>query len=253
MKDARRAPTTQPRVRRPAHLLALLLAVDLVLIVLHVPQVVDLTEQVRALPLWSERIVFDRRWWLEMDGGHAEWWGYAKTLVAVALSVFLLRSTRQRVYAAWAATFMVIMLDDALQLHEWGGVLASGGSSVSEAGGSGSDVGELAVWALLGAPLLAALVFTHQRSDVTARLTSRRLARLTTVLLLLAAGVDAVHARLTGTIARVVGTIEDGGELVVLTLIVVVLAVAVRSRAPAARGRRASSPARRSSVPVAST
>lgn len=130
------------------------------------------------------------------------------------------------------------MLDDALQLHEWDGVLAPGGTSLSEAGSSGSDLGELLVWAVLGTPLLGAILITHRRSDGAAQDTSRRLAALTVALVVLAAVVDAVHARTTGTLAWVLGTVEDGGELVVLSLIVVVLATEVSARAPCGRPMR---------------
>lgn len=63
--------------------LGALFAVDLGFIVLHVPQAVDLTDAIRLLPYWAEEVIFDRRWWMEMDGGRAERWGYVKTLATV--------------------------------------------------------------------------------------------------------------------------------------------------------------------------
>jgi hypothetical protein len=202
--------------------LGTLLVLDLAFLVLHVPQVVDLTDLVERLPPRAEQIVFDRQWWLGQDGGYAERYGYFKTTTTAVLLVVHLVRSRQWVYGAWSLVLLAILLDDALELHERGGLAL--GESLGLPGTSAyeSNLGEILIWATLGIPLLLVVLLTHRRAGPSARAMSTAFGALTAILFGFAVAVDAIHVRTVGTPAKILGTLEDGGELVVLSFMVAI-------------------------------
>ncbi|MDQ4142428.1 MAG: glycosyltransferase [Actinomycetota bacterium] len=212
--------------RLPAVLVGLLL-VDAFFLLLHIPQVIDLTDAIHRLPAWAERVIFRREWWLGQEGGYAEWSGYAKSALAVVLLLVLYRRRRQPIELAWAATFLVIALDDALALHERGGIGLAESLGLPDVVIDAEHLGELVIWGLLAGPLLALLLAWRPRSDAGSKRLSKGLALLVAILVVLAVVLDAVQIILTGPAAPIVGTIEDGGEMVVMSLVVVWLLAAV--------------------------
>lgn len=88
---------------------------------------------------------------------------------------------------------------------------------------------------MLGVALLAILIPTHLRSNAEARSRSRRLLMLLIALAFFAVVVDMVHILASGWTARILAVVEDGGELVVLSVIAcAVLGMASRARDAAA-------------------
>lgn len=135
----------------------------------------------------------DVRWNVDADRSYIEILGYAQLLVA---AVFLLSLARRRTaaYAGWAAALTVVVLDDARQWHERGGMWLDRNWAIPDPPGLRTqDVGELVVWAALGVCVTLLLLLTHRRSTPVARQDSLRLAGLVAVLMAFAVGVDMAH------------------------------------------------------------
>ena len=156
---------------------------------------------------------------LESDGGLVEYVGYLHHLVLVVALLTVARLGGSRVWTAWAAVFALVLADDSARLHETlGDRFADAlGFPAEVAGLRADDLGELVVWGLLAAVPLAWLVVLHRRSDRPTREASLRLAVPVAVYAFFGVVVDQVHAMARdGAWAGLLGTLEDGGELVAL-------------------------------------
>lgn len=196
-------------------LLSVLLAVDAVLIGLHI--------QYGAV---------DRQLSLATDRGYAERFGYVKLVFAAALLIGLYGRVRIPAYFGWAFALLLILLDDAATIHEDVGRRITERFSLQPAFGlRAQDFGELATWAGLGLALVTVAGLAHHRSVHTGRRHSRVLALLFSALMLFAVGADMAHIMLTGQTSYIAGIVEDGGELLVLSAIVTyVIAMVLGSR-----------------------
>lgn len=214
-------------------LLAALLAVVVVLVVVHV---------VGYLTVWRAEVdggpLTTSPWSLERDGGYGEIVGHAMQAAIASVLVLLFRGTRTTVHLAWASVFTLALLDDALQVHEklgWYLTAELLGLPAELLGVRTQDLGELAVWGALGVVPLAAVLVLHRRAGVPAVGHSRRLGVLTAAYLFFGVVLDVAHSFAgTGDLAMAVGTVEDGGELVVLSFLVAAVAGFLRQqqRAP---------------------
>ena len=158
---------------------------------------------------------------LETDGGLAEYVGYVHQLVLVVLLLAVWRLSGPRVWIAWAALFAVVLADDSARVHETVGDRFADGLGLPDgvAGLRADDLGELVAWAVLTVVPLVCIVALHRRSDPGTRAASSRLAALVAAYAFFGVVVDQVHAMARdGSWAGVLGTVEDGGELVVLSL-----------------------------------
>lgn len=206
---------------QPKRLLLVLLGVDVALVILHV-----VTDGGRG-PLTS----------LDTDTGLGGLWGFGKAIAAAWFAHRVVRRTQITVYLVWAVTFVTVALDDLAEIHEnVGDRLAGAVDLPSVAGLRGADLGELLVWAMLGAPLLVLIGVTVRHADVRGRVDSVRFFALMAVLVATAAGLDAVHMASTDTTGgdpwavTPVGVLEDGGELIVVSLLLSSAVAASRHR-----------------------
>ncbi len=230
-------PTTRPTVRAriasigPVPLLVALVCVDLALVAASVVRLGT------AGPSLTDR------WLLETDGGWAEYAGYTQQAVLVVLLLALSWVTRHLVWVAYAVLFACALADDALRLHENKGAwladrLAAHLWFPSDGflGLRADDLGELLVWGLLAAVPVAAAALLHRRADRWNRRASLGMAGLVAAYVFCGAVLDQVHVLfLDSWIGDVLGTLEDGGELLVLSATVVY----VLGRLPAARATAA--------------
>jgi hypothetical protein len=189
----------------------LLLLVDGGFLALHAGQV---------LAEWQGRVAPGQAHFsIEAEGGPSEVYEAAKAMACVLALALAAHRVMQPLYMALAAAFALALADNALALHErWGGMVAP---FLPLGPGAAVPVGELSFFAAAGLAILAALGTGFARS--TAR--HRRLG-LPFVGLLLALGgfavaVDLLHAAVAGrrrAFDRFFGLVEDGGEMVVLSL-----------------------------------
>jgi hypothetical protein len=231
---------------RPWLVLAVLLVADLLLIA------ASLEAQRRG---WSDGRY--RQWLLRVENGWPEQFAYAKQATSAALLFLLWRRTRSGVFAAWAAVFACVLVDDRLQVHERvGRILARQLPLPQEVAGlREQDLGELAVWGLAGVVPLVVVAVLHRRSSEHVRADSRGMAVVVAGYAFFGVVVDQFHTlTLGGPLDRGLGVLEDGGELVLLSVAVwyaAALLVAARRTGPALRGQDpARAPAEASSSPA---
>jgi hypothetical protein len=208
-----------------AGILTLLIAIDVVLIAFH------LSMSYVGRPGGP---LFD----LGADRSYSEFYQYVKDVWAILILAVLALRRRAGVYVAWGLVCAYFLLDDALQLHEHAGWAIR--DMVPGKPGAAVHLGELAFVAGIGLVLLAIVAVTHLRADRRDRAVSTVLLVLFSALIFFGIVVDAVHHLLfPGPQLRVLfTTIEDGGELVVLSLIVAFLfAVAYCGHEPRIGGR----------------
>ena len=158
---------------------------------------------------------------LGRERGYAEVYQYLKLFWLVVLFGMLAVTRRQLVHVGWMALLAGILIDDSFALHEQYGLQAAEMLGLQPALGlRARDLGELIFLAAAGAALLTALGLTYLTANAAERQFSKRLVRLIALLVFFGIVVDAVHSIARGTWASTpLGVLEDGGEMVMVSLI----------------------------------
>jgi hypothetical protein len=149
--------------------------------------------------------------------------GYVFTAWASGLALYLAATQRQAVLAAWSAVFAVLLADDYFMLHERMGTVIHGTFGLPHP--YGQPLGEIGWFGMVGIVLLTALAIGHRFATPVWRATSRVLTLLLGLLVLCGVVIDALHM----LVAHVepwnvlVTALEDGGELVVLAVVLTFL------------------------------
>jgi hypothetical protein len=191
-------------------LLVLLLVVDLAFMIVHCLHVLT--------PFFEARVFSIQR-----DAGFAEMFQYIKFAWLILLLLYLNRVTRLPGYVAWILVFGYLLMDDALQIHERGGVLIAEYLNVTPPFNLRPvDIGELAVSAVAGTILALAVGWAYWRGSSTFRKITKDL--LIFIIAMAFFGIGADMAQIAIQLGREVDLlltlIEDGGEMVVASLIV---------------------------------
>lgn len=200
-----------------ASFLITLLTIDLIFVIVHVLRIL-LTEQGPG----ESSLLEDSRLSLGADRGYGEWYGYAKLIFCVVALVILTIRRAGPAYAAWALVLLIVLIDDSLLLHEtFGGEIAKRLNLAPAFGLRAQDLGELLAWAIVSLALLVVLVTMHRRSSLDVRRDSRGLAVLIVVLGFFGVAVDMLQIEATGAgwLSHLAGLVEDGGELVVISML----------------------------------
>jgi hypothetical protein len=193
-------------------LLGLLLLADLMFIVIH------------ALHVWTP-------WFpayslsIEVDGGFAEMFQYAKMAGLVACLVYQFYLSRGWTFAGWAAFFAFLLLDDMFFIHERAGAHVAVSLGFPEAFGlRTADFGEITIASLLGLCAVFMVWLTIRRGGAAARRVSQDILCLLGLLAVFAVAFDALHTITyfhAPAIAPLFAMIEDGGEMLVMSAIAV--------------------------------
>lgn len=189
-----------------AGLLWLLLAADFALITLHLS---------RAIIGEPSGHTFD----LGVDQGYGEFLNYLKIGWCALMLAHLAWQHRAGVFAVWSAAFTYYLADDWFSVHERAGLaMAQHAPALGEAA---IHLGELAWLALIGVLVSGPLWWAWRRAPAEARAICRSLLVLVAVLAAFGVAVDAVHHLLFAAPVFDVPltTFEDGGELVVMSVI----------------------------------
>lgn len=177
---------------------------------------------------------------IETDRGYSELYQYVKFASIVAVIAGLGWLTRTAGYTSWALLFTYLLLDDALHVHErYGRAIADRIDWVPPLGLRAQDVGELAVSAMAGSLLVGAIAWTYLRSSPSFRKVSLDLSLLVLFLAFFGVLVDTVHGAVEvgPKWETVLAVIEDGGEMVVVSLILRHAVLLALRRGGMARGR----------------
>lgn len=195
------------RARSTLIVLAVLVCGDLLFIGLHLVHL-----QTSLLP--------SDRWSISRDHGFAELFQYLKYVaICLALGHLFIR-TRLRVMLGWMAVFGFLLLDDAGRIHERFGLLFAASTHLPNIGGlRARDIGELVFALLAGLLVLPLVIFGWLRGAPPARAISTDLALLLVALAGCGVGADFVHRLLSlSSMDVLAGLIEDGGEMLVLSV-----------------------------------
>lgn len=166
--------------------------------------------------------------WISQDGALPEDFNYLKwAIIVVGLTRIAVRD-RWGTPFAWALVFLLILVDDSLQIHEtFGNLFAQYAELPPQFLLQPADLGELFVFGLMGLAVvvLTGRTFTHAGSR------SRRLS-LTYAAIVLAlgffgVGIDALHQAIAyfaegnksaELFPHIFALIEDGGEMAVASI-----------------------------------
>lgn len=188
-------------------LLALLLAADGVFVALHL-WAADARPEYRLLSIAA-------------DNSYAELFQYLKFFWLTLLMLRLSWQARDPGFLPLGTLFLYLLLDDLLRLHEDGGAgLASAWNLPALADLRPKDLGELAVSAAAGLILLPAIGLAYRWGGVALRVLTRRLTLLLALLAIAGIGLDLLTAawRPSGLPALLLGLLEDGGEMLIASL-----------------------------------
>ena len=158
---------------------------------------------------------------VETDKGYAEIFQYVKISWITLLLGMLWWRRRGGIFFAWMLLFAYLLCDDAMQLHEHGGsVVARTWGFDGALGLRAKDFGELAVTGAAGLAFLLLLLVMYRRSETAAREASRRLAFYLGIVVFFGVVVDMIHI-LSGNdgSAAILGAVEDGGEMVAVSIV----------------------------------
>jgi hypothetical protein len=192
--------------------LSLLLTCDLAFMVLHVV---------------SRTIDWNQPWLrLDLEGSLAERFQHAKeAAIAAALGAIGWR-TRSAVFAGWSLLFTYLLLDDGLQLHERGGRhLADSLGLPAALGLRPRDFGEIGVSLAAASVLFPLILVGYRIARDDHRAISRRLMVLLLFLVFFGIGVDMLHIAIDHLPVKGLSVLEDGGEMVAMTLILTYVAM----------------------------
>ena len=174
---------------------------------------------------------------VSVDNGIAEHWQYIKWGALALMLGFVAWVKRALIYVIWAVLFAYLLIDDSQQIHEIYGLTIADALGFQPAFGlRPQDFGELIVTALAAGPLLVAIGLVYlfaSRSDE--RVFTHTMIALLIALALFGVGVDMLDIMVPWPwLATTLGIVEDGGEMIVATVMVAyVTGFMIRSRRPA--------------------
>jgi hypothetical protein len=159
---------------------------------------------------------------IELDKGYAERYQYLKYLGLILTFAWLCAKKRTSLFLPWALLFAYFLADDGWQMHERLGTWIGEGISYTPPFRlRKEDLGELTVTATAGLVLLPSFLAAYYFAPRMVRKTFHDLLLLLGLLMVFAVGIDMVHAAFIGSprIEFVLGVIEDGGEMIAVSLI----------------------------------
>ena len=191
-------------------LLGLLISIDLLFIAVHV------------LHVWSPWMNASH-FSLESDRGMAELYQYVKLIWLSSCMMLAFLQTRLPVYLGWMLLFGFLLLDDAIQMHERAGWwFADQFGFTAALGLRAKDFGEIAFAACIGLTAVALAILTFWRGAAQSKHVSADILCLLCVLAFFGVFFDALHTVAyfeSPSLAPVLTLIEDGGEMIVVSVI----------------------------------
>lgn len=156
---------------------------------------------------------------LNIDQSMPEAFQYVKELWVVLLMGIAYLKRKETVYLIWTLLFTFFLVDDFAGVHEHlGGVIAL----LPAMDFISKDVGEFLGVALIGLLFLGIFLIAFFKSKRKVRRASVTLGFLVSALLFFGIAVDLIHAAFRGSslvIYEFLALVEDGGEMLVMTLI----------------------------------
>ncbi len=159
---------------------------------------------------------------VEKDGGYPEIFQYVKEVIIIVTFLLLFIRTHSAMYFSWVLVFSYLLLDDSLKLHErFGSLLSVYFDLTPLIGLRAQDFGELIASVIFGIILLIFVAVGYYLSNPIRRKISRNILFMLFGLAFFGVLVDMIHVVLKFSfVQRIVGTLEDGGEMLIMSIIV---------------------------------
>lgn len=160
---------------------------------------------------------------LTKDGSWAEFFQYLKYLFVLVFVVHLMYSKKKFFYLSWFLLFLFFLFDDALSLHEKvGEIFAKEVDFQPMLGLRKVDFGELAFVLVIGLAILSVFIITYFKGGPVYRKRTIDMLILLALMIFFGVGFDLLHVALgeDDRVSFILGLIEDGGEMVTMSIIV---------------------------------
>jgi len=187
--------------------LFLLFVADFAFIVIHI--------------FYMNHFISNRLFSVEKDFGYAEVYQYIKELwIVVLLSITALKK-KHIIYVAWALLFMYFLFDDSLRIHELlGRRLVHHFHFQPMFDLRAQDFGELCVSMVFGSLLFTFIGVSYLFSNDKVKQISKHLFAFVLALVFFGIVIDMLHVAIPTWGKPLFGLIEDGGEMLVMSVIV---------------------------------
>lgn len=173
---------------------------------------------------------FPQFWSLSADYSLPEFFGYAKLAFIAALLFKAFQKTGQFILWSWSVIFVVLLADDSLRLHEYGGEWVAarlGFGTIQDIGPQ--YLGELVMWLVLGVIALSVLLSGLLRTPVSKMGSSGFFLLVIFGLVVTGIGIDLISSAsylkdidngtaVSKTLYGFLLIAEDGGEAVFVSL-----------------------------------
>jgi hypothetical protein len=179
---------------------------------------------VDAAFILSHRLLFMRgrfgeRFSLESETGLPEYYQNLKELAAALIVFALLFKSADLLYLCWTLLFTYLFIDDSFEIHETYGLRLSRHFTPAY-GLRTQDYGELVVSVTAGLVFVALLVIGYRRGKPRVRQESKVLLGMVLALAVFGVLFDMAHVKvLSHPWNHRLGMIEDGGEMLVMSII----------------------------------
>jgi hypothetical protein len=125
---------------------------------------------------------------------------------------------KKKIYFAWALLFLYFLLDDSLQFHEnFGAYLVEYFNFKPNFGLRAQDFGELTTSFFAGLILFSLILINYYYSDPKEKNITHNIFKLVLLLAFFGVFLDVLHIAIPSV--KGLATIEDGGEMIVMSLI----------------------------------
>lgn len=204
------------KLKRSTYLLIALLVIDIVLILLHTFHRLTVRGLITSDLFRSELLS------MSVPGMIPDIFQYGQQLAVVILLLVAAFGNDSWIYGIWATAFSYILVDDMFELHERVGYALEEGGVPTIAGLPGAEVGQMLFLAAVGGLIfvIAGLLIWKGRGE--ARRASIHLSLLLFVAAFFGVGADLVQGFVMEIryVSGLVKIIEDGGEMLIMAVIV---------------------------------
>ena len=166
--------------------------------------------------VWPKFFNVDRDW------GGGEILSYVKWAMIIGALIACFMKSRKPIFLGLVGLFLVCLLDDSLGLHERGTSWLINDLAIYQYFGTNQAVvGEMISWAFLGIPAIASLGAGWWMSNARDRRLVLPAILFFSGVVVCAVGIDAIHSSLPdrSLAAGLVGMLEEGGEMIFLSLL----------------------------------
>ncbi len=157
---------------------------------------------------------------ISQDGGYAEMFQYLKEFWIALLLARAAVLRRDRWLWLWSMVFAYVLLDDAMEIHERAGNwLAAHGVVGAGLGAKAKDLGQLLFFVGAAGICASAVVALRRFLPAPPMQVHNALLLLFAGLVFFGVAVDLLHSIVARLGVRGLGVIEDGGEMLVMSLL----------------------------------